>query len=300
MKVLLTVLGAALLVGALALRELAAEVHRGLAMEATAMGDPAAAHDWLDRAAWLDGETEGHRWIRGDAFLAQGDSAAALAAYDSVLDDPQDPDGWRGAWLQRARLALDLGADTTGMAADLDQGLRVCRTPYTRITRAFYRTRAGQHQRALDEFNEAEKLIGTPGRSDAQLYVERGRTHARLGLDAKAAADLATAIRLAPDWGYAHLTRSRYHASRDEWTQADQSSRALADLLPESPYDQRSAAGGAYCAGDADGVRLYIDRFLAVGGDIGDVYEDVRAAYESGTLEGGACDGLFNLDGVDV
>ena len=300
MRVLLLVSGLALVVGALAARGFAADVGRGLAIRLTEKGDPEAAHVWLDRVGWIDGETEGHRWIRGDAFLAQGDPAAALAAYDSVLDDPEDPNGWGGAWTQRADLALTLGADTTGMAADLDQGLRVCRTPYTRITRAFYRTHAGQHQRALDEFNEAEKLIGTPDRTDAQMYVERGRTHARLGHDAEAAADLATAVRLGPDWGYAHRTRSRYHASREEWTQADESSRALADLFPESPLDQRGAAGGAYCAGDADGVRLYIDRFLAVGGDIDDVYEGVRAVYEGGTLKGGACDGLFDLDRIDV
>ena len=286
-----------LALGALAGREYAADVMRGYAMRVSERGDPDAAHAWLDRAAWLGGETEGNRWIRGDVLLAQGDSAAALAAYDSVLDDPDDPDEWRGAWATRARLALAMDADTTGMAADLDTALRTCRTPYTRITRAFYRTRAGQHERALDEFNEAEKLVRTPDRTDAQLYVERGRTHARLDRADEAAADFAAAVRLAPGWGYAHVARGLFHMRREEFAEAHTSWAALADLHPDGLIDQQSAAGSAYCLGDAAGVRFYLDRFVAAGGDLGEIHEPTRAVYDGADPAEGACDGLF--DGED-
>ena len=271
-----------MLVGALAAHEYGADLSLAVALHLTETGDPAAARDWVDRAEWFGG-SDGHRWLRGDALLALGDSAAALAAYDSALDGTEDPDGWGGAWTQRADLALSLGADTTGMAADLDRGLRTCHTAYTRSTRALYRSRAGELERALEEIDHAIALDSALANSH---YV---RAQILSALDREGAGPAyERAVHYAPGAADIHRERLLYHGRRGEWSAMDGSARALVRLLPDDLTSHLDATLAAYCLRDADRARHHLSEAVRLGYDL-DESATLRAFYDGEHAVGAEC-----------
>ena len=193
---------AAVLLGAVWARGEASTYLVGAGYLALQDGRPDDALRWLDRAVWLDGPSVDIASVRAPALLARGDSLRAMAAYQQLLRVPRPP----GRRRQRLRPPgprpggrhdgpggpprHDLGPVPHGLHPGHPGPLPRPRRPRRPRPRRARRGRpAGP---------------APPTGTDAQIYLERARTHDRLGQADRAAADFATAVRLAPGWGYAH------------------------------------------------------------------------------------------------
>lgn len=265
------VLSTALAGAGVALQEPAQTLALALAYQASEHGDPDRALVWLDRAERIGADPAAAAGLRGTALVQRGDSAAALAAFDAAA---RSPGVTSGALTARADLVLDLGADTTGLARQLDRAVRGCVAPDPYLARARYHTLAGRADRALADLDAALERAPDWG----LVRIRRARVLEALGRDAEARAAFVALAEDFPDVAEVQIDLARFHAVRGEWAALVGPAEALVRIDPSRLDDRLAAATVHACVGNAEGARRHLDAFVAGGGDPATVDEAVRAA----------------------
>ena len=172
--------------------------------------DLRAAADGLERIARTE-KDEAFRASLAQAVIlaALGDQNAAVAVATRAVDlSPYSP----RAFLIRARVRA-FGGDARGAGEDVERGLRVqLDEPGLLELRGSLRAAAGDHHRALDDFNQAI----TSGPSD-RVHIHKASSLVALRLFDKAATEWALALRLDPELPEAFLGRATAHIRLNQW-----------------------------------------------------------------------------------
>lgn len=247
-------------------------------------GHPDKVLRWAAHADRAQGPTADVEGLRAGARLALGDSAGALAAYDAALALPHPQ---RTLYALRAALVLDLGADTTGLAAHLAKTRRL-RSPRAHRTRADYERLAGHPDRALAALDMA--LRWAP--EWAPVHAERGDLLVALGRDSLAERAFQRAARAAPYEPWPQVRLTAFYALRGRWAEAAGANRAATRLAPHDPLHALDAAGIRYCLADSAGVRGAVRRYRALGGADAALFDELRAYLDGDGALADGCDAI--------
>lgn len=178
------------------------------------------AQDRLDEARRSFEEAEaagvlhsGARLLLGHIYLAQGDSAKALAMLERVVEDAPDLPGAKN---DLAFLLADEGQDldrALRLAEEAQQALSSDQRTADTVGYVYYRK--GLHEAALQQFRYAIELAGeSPGEVPGTLHYHLGLTLQALGREEQAAQAFEQALAAESDFPKADDARRQLRATR--------------------------------------------------------------------------------------
>lgn len=194
------------------------EVHNELSklMFQKAVYAPAANYDsWTLKRATEEAATAYGINPQGVYLLQQGRCLYAdkqySAAYDKFMDltKPTDDGSWTGqalaeAYFYAARSLEQAGGDSLKVISLLDSAIVKLPTPYTAAAAIYFFERAirlhrvGEMRKAVMDYNEYEKIVGTKNLT-AQFYFTREQAELACRMYQQAVDDIHTAIARAPE-----------------------------------------------------------------------------------------------------